>query len=275
MSNSAICGTYVTTGCEKPIHGACECCEEHCQCHATTIGIVTCPQCPAREDWERLTAEIAEQAKREESWAVKFEEQSQHFAVRLEKALKQRDAAKAELEEQRNRSAELHQSITAYAATYKAAARESWQALDEMRKVADAELSCWVTSNSLPPEIESLYASTQDLRELLAKYADLLKETKPEMDREIGERLGVEPIADWVADAHASYPAFSTDGNAMLQLIDLMAKQGYGYRCYWPIKTLAYATFDRHAEDYQALGDSLLDATSLAALKALRSEAAG
>lgn len=26
------CGTFVQTGCEKPIHGPCECCEEHCQC---------------------------------------------------------------------------------------------------------------------------------------------------------------------------------------------------------------------------------------------------
>lgn len=61
-----------------------------------------------------------------------------------------------------------------------------------------------------------------------------------DIDRELGERLGVEGEISWsVVEPDANgwiyddrgvwtrWPAFSTDGNAMLQLIELMAKRGY------------------------------------------------
>lgn len=135
----------------------------------------------------------------------------------------------------------------------------------------------------------------------------------PELDRAIGEALGVEPRLSWQlmnADETASampfgsesegrswlankqmaspspglyseyhigawreWPRYSTDGNAMLALIDLMAKRGYSSQAQSREKRWGFALFrDSYwCVEYAA---AMPHAACLAALKALRSEAA-
>lgn len=113
------------------------------------------------------------------------------------------------------------------------------------------------------------------------------------IDRELGERLGVqgeiswcvvEPEANgWIVDKDRSvwtrWPKFSTDGNAMLLLIELMAERGFSLELRVSLvdgRTVALASFCRRpiTRTHSYGGHMKVEmAISQAARMALRAEA--
>lgn len=111
-----------------------------------------------------------------------------------------------------------------------------------------------------------------------------------DIDRELGERLGVQGEISWcVIDPEANgwifdkdrgvwtrWPKFSTDGNAMLMLISLMAKRGCSFAFEMRLlgdDEMPRAFFHKGYFDGSAEAVDFKQAVALAARMALRAEA--